>query len=120
MAVDAEGAQHLQVRFVRGLTGNRQPLGQLVADTERRERAGRGQAKPKENDELLVVQRPTSDGAHGDSFGSARRGLLDRRAPRPLRRRPPECTSLVPRPYLSPRECLPWYSAMSTSEPPRG
>ncbi len=72
VAVDAEGAQHLQVCFVGGLAGNRQPLGQLAADAKRCERAGGGQAKPDENDDLLVVQRPTSDGAHGDSFASTR------------------------------------------------
>src|SRR5437868_873095 len=84
LPVDPEGAQHLQVCFVGGLARNRQPLCQLVADAQRCERAGGSQAKPEENDELLVVQRPTSDSAHGDSFD--RRGQLDARPPR-LRRR---------------------------------
>src|SRR6476469_9752263 len=65
MTVDAEGAQHLQVCLVGGLAGNRQPLGELAANAKRRERASGGQAKPDENDDLLVLQRPTSDGAHG-------------------------------------------------------
>src|ERR1700704_2210503 len=99
MAVDAEGAQHLQVCFVGGLAGNRQPLCQLVADAERCERAGGSQAKPEENEQLLVGQSPTSDSAHGTPL--LRRGQLDARPPRLRRRRPRECTSLVPEPYLS-------------------
>jgi hypothetical protein len=39
-----------------------------MTDSERRVRAGNGQADPGNDDDQLVVQRPTSDCAHDGSF----------------------------------------------------